>query len=178
MELIGTQTCNGLMKVRKRLIINSMTLLTTSLFALTARAQHRLTLQESIDLSLKNSKQLLASQARIEEAVATTRQALDARLPGATASGTYMFMNHPFVDLKFKVSDTSGSAGNNGLSSAKVNSLMYATVNASLPIFTGGKIRYGIRSAEFLEKAARLDADQDRQTIIQNTIEAYNNLYK
>jgi outer membrane protein len=166
------------MKVWKRLITDSIILLPTLLFVSTAVAQHRLTLQESIDLSIKNSKQLLTSQARIEEAVATTRQALDARLPAATASGTYMLMNHPFVDLKLKVSDTNGSASNNGLGSVKISSLMYATLNASLPIFTGGKIRYGIRSAEFLEKAARLDADEDRQTIIQNTIEAYNNLFK
>jgi len=89
-----------------------------------------------------------------------------------------MFMNHPFVNLKIKVNDNNGSSGNSGLSSVKINSLMYATVNASLPIYAGGKIRFGIRSAEFLEKAARLDANQDQQAIIQNTIEAYNNLYK
>ena len=166
------------MEMGKRLIISGMVLLMALLVFKPTKAQHRLSLQEAIDLSVKNSKQLLVSQARIEEAVAATRQAFDARLPGAAASGTYMFMNHPFVNLKIKVNDNNGSSSNSGLSSVKINNLMYATVNASLPIYTGGKIRYGIRSAELLEKAARLDADQDEQSIIQNTIEAYNNLYK
>ncbi|MGZ3958214.1 MAG: TolC family protein, partial [Flavisolibacter sp.] len=42
----------------------------------------------------------------------------------------------------------------------------------------GFRIKYGIESARYLEQAARLDADNDREAVILNTIEAYNNLYK
>ncbi len=50
--------------------------------------------------------------------------------------------------------------------------------NLSLPVFSGFKIQYGIRSSEFLEKAAVLDADQDKEAVIMNTIDAFSNLYK
>ncbi|HWJ30659.1 MAG TPA: TolC family protein, partial [Flavisolibacter sp.] len=54
----------------------------------------------------------------------------------------------------------------------------YAMVNASLPIYAGGRIRYGIESSKYLEQAAKLDADNDREAVVLNTIDAYNNLYK
>jgi outer membrane protein TolC len=44
--------------------------------------------------------------------------------------------------------------------------------------FAGFKIQVGIESARYLEQAARLDADQNREEVIQNTIAAYSNLYK
>ena len=50
--------------------------------------------------------------------------------------------------------------------------------NLCLPVYSGIKIQYGIRSSEFLEKAATLDADQDKEAVILNTIDAFSNLYK
>jgi outer membrane protein TolC len=55
---------------------------------------------------------------------------------------------------------------------------MYAMANVSLPVFAGNKIKYGIESAKFLEKAAEMDADNDRQGVILNTVAAFINLYK
>src|SRR5438270_4601970 len=99
-----------------------------------ADAQQRRTLQETIRLSIKNSKQLLLNQARIEEANATTMQAYEAKLPQASASGTYLFLNNPTVDLKIKM-PSSGSGTGTSAGTTKVNQLMYATVNAALPIY-------------------------------------------
>lgn len=140
-----------------------------------AEAQQRISLQDAINGSIANSKQLTLSQARVEQAVAATRQAYEARLPQATASGAYMFLSSPTVKLKLNPSGND-SSGNGG--TAKVSQTMYAIINASLPVFAGGRIRYGIESAGYLERAARLDAENDREEIIQNTIAAYNNLYK
>ena len=53
----------------------------------TAGIKH-LTLQEAIDLSIKNSKQLKASQARIDEATGALNEAKDNRLPNASVGAT------------------------------------------------------------------------------------------
>jgi outer membrane protein TolC len=50
--------------------------------------------------------------------------------------------------------------------------------SVSLPIYTGGRIKYGIESARYLEEAARLDADDNREEVIFNAIDAFANLYK
>ena len=59
-----------------------------------------------------------------------------------------------------------------------VNSAVYGLLNASLPIYAGGRIKYGIEAARILADAAKLDSTHQRQDIIMNTVESYVNLCK
>lgn len=143
-----------------------------------AMAQERkeLTVQEAIDLSLKSSNQLKGSQARIEQATAALREAVDRRLPDASASGAYLRLNSPNVSMKVKPSGNSGGSGSE--QQGKVAQAMYGMANLSLPLYAGGRITYGIESSRYLAEAARLDAANDRAEVVLNTIEAFNNLAK
>jgi outer membrane protein TolC len=141
-----------------------------------SQEQKPLGLQEAIDLSLKNSKQLKTSYAKIEEATAALKEAVERKLPDASVSGSYLRLNSPNVDLKSKKDNTGG--GTTTTESPKPSQAMYGIANVSLPIFSGFRIKYGIESARFLEQAAKLDAENDQEEIILNTIDAYNNLYK
>jgi outer membrane protein len=146
-----------------------------------AQAQEKkpLTLKEAVDLSLKNSPHLKNSQAKVEEATAAIKEAEDRKLPDLSAGGSYLRLNNPNVDIKTKTtSATPGGGTTTGGTTAKPSQAAYLLVNASLPIYSGLRIRYGIESARYLEQAAKLDADNDREAIILNTIDAYNNLYK
>ncbi len=140
----------------------------------TAGIEH-LTLQEAIDLSIKNSKQLKASQARIDEATGALNEAKDNRLPNVSISGAYLRIPNPTISLKTKLFGSSDSTGGGGPS---VNQALYGIASVSLPIYSGGRIRYGIESAKYLQQAATLDAESDKQSVILNTINAYTNLYK
>src|SRR6476620_4578336 len=142
-----------------------------------AQQQKTLSLQEAINLSLKNSKQLKSSQAKIEEATAALKEAVERKLPDASVSGSYLRLNSPNVDLKTK-KDNSGGTPATTTESPKPSQAMYGIANVSLPIFSGFRIKYGIESARYLEQAAKLDAENDQEDIILNTIDAYNNLYK
>ena len=138
-----------------------------------AQETKTLTLNEAIDLSIKNSKQLKLSKAKIDQAVAATKEASEARLPDASISGSYLRITKP--DLKLK---TGGSDSAGGFASPTIKQALYGSANVSLPIYAGSKIKYGIQSAKYLEQATRLDADHDKEEIILNTIAAYINLYK
>ncbi|RYY89898.1 MAG: TolC family protein [Chitinophagaceae bacterium] len=153
-----------------------MMMLALVLAASAGAQQKPLALTEAIDLSVKNSKALKGSEARIAAAQAAVAEARDRRLPDASVSGSYLRLNKPNVSLK-----TGQPAGGNGGGSGEspaINSAAYAMANVSLPIYAGGRIRYGTESAQYLEKAARLDAETDREEVIANTIDAYNNLFK
>ncbi len=127
-------------------------------------------LKEAIELSLSNSHLLKKNKAIISEAIAATKEAAERRLPEVSVSGSYLYLPvKPGIKLK---SDTSGRGG------PKVTQAMYGILNASLPLYTGGKIKYGIESAKYLEEAVKLDAANNRQGVIINTINAYSNLYK
>ena len=66
------------------------------------RISKQLSLQEAIELSIKNSKQLKASEARNEQARGALKEAKDNRLPNATVSGSYLRLATPNVSLKTK----------------------------------------------------------------------------
>ena len=131
-----------------------------------------ITLNEAIELSVKNSKQLKVSQAKIEEATAALKEAVNNRLPDAKFSGSYLRLNSATVDLKVK------NNNNNPGNVPKISQAMYGILNGSFAIYSGGRIRYGIEASKYLAEAAKLDADHDKEGVIENTIEAYVNLYK
>ncbi len=140
-------------------------------------AQHTqvLPLDSAIQLSLKNSSRLKGSEARIEEATAALREAADRQLPDLKVSGTYLRVSNPVLNFK---TGGSGSDTASAGSAVNVTQAAYGMVNASLPLYSGLRIKYGIESSKYLEKAAMLDADQDREEVVMNTIDAFNNLYK
>ena len=129
-----------------------------------------ITLKEAIDLGVANSHLLKNNKAKIDEAVAAVAEATERKLPDASVSGSYLYLPvKPIINLK---SDSAGGFGGN------VKQAMYGIVSVSLPIYAGGKLRYGIEAAKYLEQAARLDADEDREAVIFNTVNAFSNLYK
>jgi outer membrane protein TolC len=148
---------------------------------LNAQTARTLTLREAIDLSIKNSKQLKNSEAKIQEATADLREAVERRLPDAKVTGSHLRLNSPNINLKTKTSGNSGSGGSTGGSqqaAGKPTSATYAMANVSLPIYAGLRIKYGIESSKYLQEAARLDAENEREAVVLNTIDAFDNLYK
>ncbi len=138
-----------------------------------AQNSRNLGMDEAIHLSLQNNKQLKLSSAKVKEATASLHQAKNNMLPDLKASGSYLRINNPNIDLKAKLGSGSSSTG-----PITVNQVSYAMLSASLPLFSGFRVHYGIESAKYLEQAAKMDAENDREEVIQNTIAAYSNLYK
>jgi outer membrane protein len=162
-------------KMATRIFIICMTIVLYNVKPLRAQdSAVNLTLKDAIDMSVKNSKQLKNSRAKIDEATAVLHQSKDQRLPDFKISGSYLRLNNPNVDLKTKSGGPSSDSG----SSIKVSQAIYGLANITYPLYSGLHIQYGIESAKYLEQAAKLDADNDREGIILNAINAYINLYK
>ncbi|SEL47299.1 Outer membrane protein TolC [Chitinophaga rupis] len=144
-------------------------------FSIPGRAQDGkvLTLKDAIDLSIKNSKQLRLNQTKITSALNAVKDAKARQLPDANISGSYLRVNKPNIDLK-----SSGDSSGGGSSFADVNQVAYGMATISVPLFSGFKIQAAKESARYLAEAAKLDADLDREDVIQNTVAAYSNLYK
>jgi outer membrane protein len=146
-----------------------------------AQKTMNLTMDQAIQLSLQSNKQLKVGQARVDEAQAQLNQAKDNMLPDVKMSGSYLRVNNPSVDLKVKLgsgSTTTGTTGGDKNSTPKIDEAAYGIVNATLPLFSGLRIHYGIEAAKYLAEAAKLDAGYQREEVIVNTINAYSNLYK
>ena len=138
-----------------------------------AQTTKTLTLEQAIQMSLNNSGQLKLDKAKVDEAVGYSQEAWNNHLPDLKATGAYMRLNNPSVDLKVKL----GSGGSSA-PSIKVNQAAYGILNASIPVFSGLRIKYGAEAAKYLERAAKLDVENDKEEVIMNTANAFSTLFK
>ncbi len=147
-----------------------------------AQGVTHLTVDEAVSLSISNSGKLKVADAKTDEATANYMEAKNNKLPDVKLSGSYLRLNNPTIDLKMKSGSSSGSSTGgetqSGGGTPKVDQAAYGIANLSLPLFSGFRIKYGIESAKFLKKAAELDAEKDKEEVVQNAIMAYSNLYK
>jgi outer membrane protein len=161
-----------LKKLNRTLIVSMFIFLS---LRVAAQETRQLTVAEAINLSISHSPNLKLSEAKIAEANAALKVATDNKLPEASVSGSHIRLNSPHVDLK---SGSTGNSGGTGTEPVKINSATYGILNVSLPLYAGGRIRYGIESSRYLAEAAKLEAVADREDIMLNTINAFANLYK
>jgi len=159
------------MKIKRS--VAALLLLTVTAGKISAQEIKKISLDEAINMSIANSKNLKLANAKIAEAVAGVTEAKNNQLPNFNVSGSYLRLNSANIDLKTK-GDSSGNSGGG----PSINSALYGMATLSYPIFTGGKIKYGIESAKLLEQATRLDAANDKDAVAYNASEAYINLYK
>lgn len=146
---------------------------------LSAQDIKKLSLKEAVELGLQNSKHLKIDQAKIQEATAAVDEAKNHQLPDVKVTGSYMRLTNANVDLKAAKSGGGSSSGSSGGSSVPtISQAMYGIANVSLPLYAGGKIRYGIQSAKYLLEAVRLNEGNDKNAIAYNLTEAYANLFK
>lgn len=163
------------MRIRcKRTLAVALALIST--VYLHAQENKTLSLQQAIELGLDNSKQLKVALSKSKEAEYVTRERKENLIPDVEMSGQYMRMNEPNVDLSIPLSGESTSS-ESGMSIVP-QYVMLGMATAKMPLFTGLKIRNGIRSAEYLENAAQLDVEKQRSEVILNLVNAYINLYK
>ncbi|MEO7210808.1 MAG: TolC family protein [Chitinophagaceae bacterium] len=141
-----------------------------SAYGAIAQETKAISLDEAVNTGLQNSKKLKISRAKIDEANAMLAEAKNRQLPDLKISGSYLRLNSANIVLK--------NPGSGSGTTPKISSALYGMASASLPIYAGGKIRYGIESSKYLLQASRLDNENDSNAISYNIIEAYINLYK
>jgi outer membrane protein TolC len=136
-----------------------------------AQEKKQLSLDEAVQLGIQNSKNLKIDAAKIEEATADLLEAKNRQLPELKVSGNYMYLPiKPTVDIKLP--------GVSGAGGPDVHQVAYGSVNLSVPIYSGGRIKYGIQSAKYLVEASKLSTENDKIAIAYNVAQAYNNLFK
>jgi len=163
-----------------RTLLNGTLALTFTLlsFSILQAQEHKsLTLGETIGLGLENSKQLKIALSKSKEAEFAVEGKKKAVAPDLDLSGQSMMVNEPNISLSSALSGD-GSDSEGGGPGVAPKYVMLGTATAKMPLFAGLRTRNGIRSAEYLEKAAQLDADDQKSKVIFNLISAYVNLYK
>ena len=156
--------------MKKRLLGVVVFLLTVGLMA---DAQPRkLSLEETVQLGLQNSKELKRQQYKIDEGLARLAQAKDAALPSMKVSFQYLhaLMLSQVISIP-------------GFTKAPIKlpfdfPAYLGTLSVNEPIFAGNQLKYARQSADLMVQLSRLDADKDKEDITYIVINAYLNYDK
>ena len=151
--------------------IISILIIFTSIIVVNAQEAKVLSLNEAVEMGIKNSKNIKIDAAKVSQATADLLEAKNRQLPDFKLSASYLRLGNTSVDLKF-INQNSGN------STPTPNSAMIGQANLSLPLYAGGKIKYGIESATYLVEASKLKAENNKLAIAYNISQAYNNLFK
>lgn len=137
-------------------------------------SQHKnqLSLSDAIQQGLNYNKHLVIGKAKIMEASAQVQAAKDAKLPGLSISSSYLRLTHANIDIQKNTNNN-----NPANASPSPNSALYGIANASLPLYTGGKLKYNMERVNLLQKASELDLETTREAVEYNVLLAYANVY-
>lgn len=136
-----------------------------------AQEKKQISLDEAVQLGIQNSKSLKIDAAKIEEATADLLAAKNRQLPDLSISASYLYLPlKPTIDLKIPGISAAGGP--------EVHQVAYGSANLTVPIYSGGRIKYGIQSAKYLVEASKLSSENDKVAIAYNVAQAYNNLFK
>lgn len=144
-----------------------------SLTSVLAQERTNLNLKDALVLLEKNNHEVALANTKAETKKYEWEQSKNHQYPDVKLSGQYMRLTDADVKLKFPSSSSGGSS-----SSPKVNQLMLGQANASLPLFSGGKIRNGIKASENLYKAEVANSLNSKEELAMKIIEYYAQLYK
>lgn len=146
-----------------------------SCVAVFAQEVRSIGLDEAVKMGIDNSKLLKIAVSKSDQAEAYSKQMKNNMLPEVKASGSYLRINSP----KFTLDQQFSGSGSTDMSGFNMpHYLMYGMATASMPLFSGFKLRNGLQSSQYLEEASKLDVETQRNEVVINIVEAYINLYK
>jgi len=139
-------------------------------------AAESLTLEQAVDIAVKNNPGLKASDAQIDAADAAVLRSASGFLPKVTASETWSKTDNPLMVLGTKLNQEIVSPAD--FNPAVMNSPEpIANYNTRLavmqPLFNGGKEYIGRAQAKLAKEASVQDRERARQETVYNVIKAY-----
>jgi outer membrane protein len=138
-----------------------------------AQTTQLLTLDQAIKTGLENSKSLRISMAKLQQAQAKYDEAIDGVYPSLKLSAGYLKQS----DLVAPQITFPGSTEPVTLFPIYTNN--YSTrLSLSETVFSGFRLKYAMESQQFLQKAATLDVNKDRDEVAFNIIQSYFTIYK
>lgn len=140
-------------------------------FLAPAFAQEKMTIEQAIDIGIKNSKTLNISSQKVLASKARTKELRTNLYPALKLSASYT-----------RLSEVDPFAINMGPTTLNITSSILNNYSAKLslvqPLFMGNKITAGINAADYSLDATNEDYSKDREDLILNIKNAYWNLYK
>ena len=151
-----------------------LSLLTAHSAMMKAQTVRNLSLDEAIELGLQNSKQLAMANGKVALMQARVAQIKNMLIPSVNASVNYTRISDNVEPFKVQFSPTAQPVSLN----PQILDQSYNRLGVQAGLFTGFRAINTLKSTQYLEQAAQLDAEKDKADIRLNIIHAYYNYFK
>ncbi len=141
----------------------------------TQAQENVVSLQEVIQQSLQNSKSVKVAEASKNTNEYKVQSAKNNRLPNVSLSGQYM---HLFTTTNVDIKIPTQSSGNNSGNGIEPNQLILGQASASIPVFSGFKIKNAIKNSELMVDLSNLQIEATKENVVWQAINLYFGLYK
>lgn len=141
--------------------------------SLEAQEKTSLKLNEAINLAWTKSNEVALANTKVKTKKYELQSTKNNQYPDLKLSGQYQRLANASVDFQL-------NQNNSGTPQALpiVNQLMIGQLNASVPVFSGFKIKNSIKAYENLYEAEMATASQTKEEIALRVIDYYTSLYK
>lgn len=137
-----------------------------------------LTIEEAVDLALTNSDEAKRSDNGILTAENELKITKNNRYPDFKLSGQYNYLTNADVNLKLSTGNsTSEDPEAAPAQRPDIHQLLLGQATVSMPLFSGFRLKNAIEANENGLKAAKMNAENNKENIALQTIENYLNLY-
>lgn len=151
-----------------------LSLLTAHSAMMKAQTVRNLSLDQAIELGLQNSKQLAMANGKVAVMQARVAQIKNMLIPSVNASVNYTRISDNVEPFKVQFSPTAQPVSLN----PQILDQSYNRLGMQAGLFTGFRAINTLKSTQYLEQAAQLDAEKDKADIRLNIINAYYNYFK
>ncbi|AWG22086.1 transporter [Flavobacterium faecale] len=155
--------------------INPYLVLGVSLFlmpSLQAQVKESLKLEEAIHLAWQKSSEVSLADSKVLSKSLEVQSVKNRMYPDLKISGQYQRLTNAKVDLQ------TGSSSSSTGGTPVVNQLVLGQVTASLPIFSGFKLRNSVKASDHMYEAETANALQTKEEVAMRVIDYYAQLYK
>ncbi|MGV9003880.1 TolC family protein [Flavobacterium sp.] len=134
-----------------------------------------LTLKEAVQIAITNSDQANLAKTKVETSKLEVDNIKSNTYPSVKASGQYLRLSNAHIDSNIQSnSNTSGEPSK----PLKADQLMLGQINASLPIFSGFKLKNSIKASQSLLEYEKLTETHSKEKIGLEVVELFSSLYK
>lgn len=151
-------------------------------FAVAGHAQQKTTmsLHDAVAMALKNSNEVTLANARTATKKSELQSVKNYRYPDFKVSGQYLRLTN--ADIKqgeiLKTDEETSATAAPTKQQPKVDRLLLAQANLSMPIFSGFKLRNSIEASEKLYQSESANTSYTKEETALQVIEYYAQLYK
>ncbi|WP_324468001.1 TolC family protein [Flavobacterium sp.] len=140
-----------------------------------AQEKKLLTLKEAIQIAVTNSDQATLAKTKVITSKLELDNTKNNSYPSLKASGQYLRLSNANIDSNIQPNSSASGEPSKPL---KAEQLMLGQVNASLPIFSGFKLKNSIKTSENLLESEKFTEKHSKEQIGLQVVELFSSLYK